>query len=239
METLTNKAISNDKLSITQLIIGSIMAGVFIGLAAYLSIICGSITDIIPLRKAIMGLVFPCGLIMIVCTGNSQLFTGNVMTMWGGVLCDKLSILSLFRNWFWVYIGNFVGSMLVFLPGSYVMADNYKELAIAIGETKMDLSILQMLILGFFCNFLVCIAVWMAMHADGCAKILFCMIPVFMFVTCGFEHSVANFTYLGLALSLGGGNCGAAMLNLLFVTLGNVAGGIFVAGMYGLVEKED
>jgi nitrite transporter NirC len=87
------------------------------------------------------------------------------------------------------------------------------------------------------CNWLVCLAIWMAARVDSdiakCAVIFWCLLA---FIACGFEHSVANMTLLGLALA---GNhpeavsiAGAAW-NLAWVTLGNVVGGaVFVGGAY-------
>ena len=61
------------------------------------------------------------------------------------------------------------------------------------------------------------------------------------FVTCGFEHSIANMTFMtigllnpnGAAVSIGG-----FFYNLAIVTLGNMVGGIlFVAVPYYLISR--
>ena len=86
-------------------------------------------------------------------------------------------------------------------------------------------------------GWLVCLALWMSARVTSdsakCIAIFWCLLA---FIACGFEHSVANMTVLGLALagqhpdtvSLAG-----AAHNLAWVTLGNaIGGGLFVAGAY-------
>lgn len=108
------------------------------------------------------------------------------------------------------------------------------------------------------CNWLVCLAVWMAYGAkDMAGKILAVFFPVWLFITSGFEHSVANMYYIPagiMAKASGAYTKSAALLgvtplklshlnwesffikNLFPVTLGNiVGGGIFVAAVYWYV----
>ena len=69
---------------------------------------------------------------------------------------------------------------------------------------------------------------------------IFCCVTTF--VTCGFEHSIANMTFLSIGLMNQNGVAGITMggffYNLLIVTLGNMVGGIiFVASPYYLIAK--
>ena len=91
------------------------------------------------------------------------------------------------------------------------------------------------------CNILVTLGVLMSLAGkDGASRVLGAWIPVCFFVTCGFNHSIADMTYcmLGLfgkrfyaegavfeALSWGRYFTG----NLIPVTLGNIVGGCAVA----------
>ena len=65
---------------------------------------------------------------------------------------------------------------------------------------------------------------------------------VMTFVSSGFEHSVANMTFLTIGLLTPGSaaiSFGGALYNLLIVTAGNMVGGIlFVAVPYYLIQKE-
>jgi formate/nitrite transporter FocA (FNT family) len=69
-------------------------------------------------------------------------------------------------------------------------------------------------------------------------KILAVIFPVTAFVVMGFEHSIANWFFLPYAMVLGQAGAvpvGAALLNLLMVTVGNMVGGtLLVAGVYWL-----
>jgi len=120
--------------------------------------------------------------------------------------------------------------------------------ALSIANTKVDLTFLQAFTRGILCNWLVCLAIWMASQASSIpAKILAAMFPVTAFVVSGFEHSVANmyFIPLGIALRSTAVEAVSARLtvggmfvhNLLPVTLGNIVGGaLFVAMIYWMVE---
>ena len=84
------------------------------------------------------------------------------------------------------------------------------------------------------CNFLVCIAVWMASAAKSVpGKILAVFFTIMTFVVPGFEHSVANMYYLTAGVLAGAELSAADALlgNLLPVTIGNIIGGaVFLGG---------
>jgi nitrite transporter len=64
------------------------------------------------------------------------------------------------------------------------------------------------------------------------AKILVLILVVFIFVYLGFEHSIANMGTFSMAM-LGGGalTFAEALHNLLYSTIGNVVGGVFLVGL--------
>ena len=60
-----------------------------------------------------------------------------------------------------------------------------------------------------------------------------------MVVLCGFEHSIANMSSIGISLFTGKVGIGAYLYNVVVVTLGNMVGGILgVALPYHLISKE-
>ena len=63
-----------------------------------------------------------------------------------------------------------------------------------------------------------------------------------LFRSCGFEHSVANMSILGVGLLNPGEELitvGGYVQNLVFVTIGNLVGGVcFVALPYHFIAKE-
>lgn len=150
------------------------------------------------------------------------------------------------RNWCVVYLGNFAGAALVaaLCVLGHVFAAFDGRLAasvIAIAQTKASLPFGDAFVRGILCNFLVCIAVWMASAAKSVpGKILAVFFPIMTFVVAGFEHSVANMYYLTAGL-LTAAQTGAAAegltwgralaCNLLPVTLGNLVGGVLLVGV--------
>ena len=85
------------------------------------------------------------------------------------------------------------------------------------------------------------IVIWFGI--DETAKILLIFWCLFAFITCGFEHSVANMTLLTVSL-LAPFNAAVSVsgyvYNLAFVTLGNIVGAvIFLAIPYGLMSREE
>ena len=123
-------------------------------------------------------------------------------------------------------------------------------LGIAVIKTaysKIALSFTEALTRGIGCNWLVCLAVWMALASrQTIGKIFAIFFPIMAFVAIGFEHSVANMyfiptgmllahkTWLGslAALDVSQLNWGAFLWkNLLPVSLGNIIGGAVFVGM--------
>ena len=52
-----------------------------------------------------------------------------------------------------------------------------------------------------------------------------------VFMLCGFEHSVANMSILGLALLTGAAGFWQYVLNVGIVTLGNIFGGVLLVAL--------
>lgn len=217
-----------------RMLILGVLAGMFIALAGVGASIGGSIGG-----KLASALIFPVGLIMVVIAG-SELFTGNnlMITSW---IRGKITLAKLLKNWLIVFAGNFIGAVAVaFLVVCSGALDGISDSVVATASFKNDLSFTNAFIRGVFCNFLVCIAVWMAFSADTVAgKVLAIFGPIFLFVLCGFEHSIANLFYgpagvfvaLKNGIALEGLSFGGFMLNnILPVTLGNIVGGALVVG---------
>jgi formate/nitrite transporter FocA (FNT family) len=93
------------------------------------------------------------------------------------------------------------------------------------------------------CNWLVCLAVWMALAADDIAgKVLAIFFPIMAFVAIGFDHVVANMFFIPAAIfaHVQGIGWDDALKNWVFAFLGNLAGaGIFVAGFYYYLYGRD
>lgn len=228
----------------------AIAAGALIAFGAQVSLTVMTGTEQVSwgFAKLIGAMTFATGLMMVVLTG-AELFTGNVM-MTFSVIEKKTSIAKLLRNWTLVYAGNFIGSMilalLIYLSGcSHNSHDALGALGLTTAYTKATLPVLEAFTRGILCNWLVCLAIWMASssrHVIG--KIFAIFFPIMTFVASGYEHSIANMYFLtnGLFLKhtpdivaasgltpeqLAGFTWKTALFgNLIPVTLGNLVGAI-------------
>ena len=178
--------------------------------------------------------VFPIGLTLVVLFG-AELFTGNCLLIAPAVGKD-IRATALLKNWGIVYGGNLIGSILIALIVVYsgVQTGAVKEACILTAANKCNLNFGIALLRAIPCNMLVCLAVWFALSSKSApGKIISLYLPVFVFVVCGFEHSVANMYYLTAGLLSGSGeglNIGNAILNCLIPsTLGNIIGGAIIA----------
>ena len=149
------------------------------------------------------------------------------------------------KYWVICWIGNLVGSVicaglftLTGIPGSGDIGSFFASTA----ATKMTGAPMQLFTKAIFCNICVCVAIWCGtrLKSEG-AKLAMCLACVVTFVTCGFEHSVANMTFLTIGLLNphdAAVTFGGLVYNLAIVTIGNMIGGIvFVALPYYLTGR--
>lgn len=196
----------------------------------------------------IKGAVFPVGLILVVICG-AELFTGNCLLVSPAIGKD-IKVRSLLKNWGIVYAGNFIGGVLIALlvVFSHVQNSTVAAACASAAAAKCNLSFIESFLRGILCNMLVCLAVWGAMASKSAAgKILAVYFPIFAFVACGFEHSVANMYYLTAGLLTkatvdgivaAGLTVGRALLfSLLPATLGNIIGGGLIGCAYHAVYR--
>jgi len=184
----------------------AVFAGIWIAIggAVYLSV--GN--------KVIGSFLFAVGLFMIV-TNDLNLFTGRI-----GYLFDNKPayIIDLIEIW----AGNFIGAGLVALALRYTRSGICAD---EICEIKLDDSLLSIFILAVFCGLLMYSAVnGYKKIPDPCGKNIAVILPIMVFILCGFEHCVANMFYFSLA--------GLWDLNtfayLGVMTLGNTAGALIM-----------
>jgi len=263
-EQLANRLVewgaSKKSISGVRLFVLGVLAGVYIGFAAHLATVVGT-GDFawIGLQKFFVGAVFSLGLMLVVIPG-SELWTGNTM-MTAAWLEKRLTLTDVLRNWWWVYLGNLVGSVFLawlIVSQTGLMDGAFGGTALQIASNKVSEAFATTSHSGayFFraiaCNWLVCLAVLLAMAAkDIAGKILGIFFPIMAFVAAGFEHVVANMYFIpagifakALPAARDASGLDAALLaqlnwwtlwqnNLLVVTLGNlVGGGLCVAIAY-------
>lgn len=231
--------------SVPRLLILGILAGMFIALAGTAASVGGALAG-----KIASAAIFPAGLAMVILAG-SELFTGNCLFLLP-LLRGDITGGRTMGSWAIVYCGNLIGSIVIaFVVVRCGVLDSIAPAAIATAAAKASLPFGAAFLRGVLCNLLVCLAVWMAFCAGSAGgKVVSLYGPIFLFVLCGFEHSIANMFYIGAGLfdktvpvfaeaaaaagvdmtNLTWGNF--FLKNLLPVSLGNLVGGAFVGWVY-------
>jgi formate/nitrite transporter len=230
-----------------------ILAGAYIGFGGLLST---SVTfDLgaalgLGFKKFLAGSVFSVGLILVVIAG-AELFTGNNL-MISSVMTKDIGFSAMVKRWGLVYLANFIGSLvlalILYLSGLWKTGGGAMgAAAVAVAYGKVNLGFMEALVRAIGCNWLVCLAVWMALAArQVISKIWAIYFPIMAFVAIGFEHCVANMYFIpaGIFLHDWAGIAGPAAFdpaslgwgtflwrNLLPVTIGNIIGGAVFVGM--------
>jgi formate/nitrite transporter len=221
-----------------------VLSGCHIGFGAFLMLsvggACPGLAASNPgLQKILLGAFgLPFGLFMTLMTG-AELFTGNTALVTMALLEGKATTSGLAKSWGVSYLGNFVGSVafafLVFLGGTLGPAGGA---SVTVAAAKTSLAFVPAFVRGILCNWLVCMAVYLASFAkDVTGKMVAIWFLISSFVALGLEHSVANMFIIPLGIFSGAAVSWKAFLlkNLLPVTLGNIVGGaIMVAFGYSL-----
>ncbi len=200
--------------------------------------------------KFIAGAVFSVGLMLVVIAG-AELFTGNNL-MITSTLAREITFGTMGKRWILVYLANFIGSIIIavlfYLSGLWKTGGGaLGAAAVKTAYAKVNLGFGEALFRAIGCNWLVCLAVWMALSArQTVGKIFAIFFPIMAFVAIGFEHCIANmyFIPMGIFLRTWAGiappsgvdpsslSWGSFLYrNLLPVTVGNIIGGGFFVGM--------
>lgn len=231
-------------------LVAGFLAGAYIAFAGLLAVVTSAGLD--PklwggVQTLITGGVFALGLVLVIIAG-SELLTGNMAMVPLAFLDRKVTIGRLSFNFFWVLIGNLLGSLFV----AYFLAEEtgvitaqaplerLGSIATAKGETETDW---QIFLRAIGCNWLVCLAVWMALAAEDIGgKVLAIFFPIMAFVAMGFDHVVANMFFIPAAIfsHVQGIGWDDAIKNWIFAFLGNLVGAaIFVSTTYWYLYIKD
>ncbi len=225
----------------------SALAGIYVGFGIILIFAIGGPihADGGPFLKLVMGASFGIALSLVIFAG-SELFTGSNMILVVGRVQNKTSMGPVLKSWLLCYLGNLIGSVflawLVFHGDS--LAESSKNLVLQVSSMKMNTGAKELFVRGILCNWLVCLAVWLAVKAKSeTAKLIMIFWCLFAFISSGFEHCVANMTLLSLGLLIPHGaeiSFAGGLHNLAWVTLGNIVGGALFVGMaYGFASAKN
>ena len=174
-------------LSALNLLLLGFFAGMFIALAGAASSIGSAMFENLSAAKLVSSIIFPAGLAMVVLTG-SELFTGNSL-MIISLLDKKIGLPGLLKNFILVYLGNFLGSLLVSSIFVYSHTTDMFNAGLAqnllsTAAAKTSLTFSDAFLRAILCNVLVCIAVWMTMSAERVSgKIAALYPPIMVFCT--------------------------------------------------------
>ncbi len=239
VETGAKKA----KLPPDKALVAGFLAGAYIAFAGLLAI-----TTTAGMRPEIWGTlptffagtVFALGLILVIIAG-SELLTGNMALIPLATFKGRATLSRLTENFFFVLVGNLLGSLFVayFLgvkTGVLTAELPFARLGAIATAKGVEETELQIFLRALGCNWLVCLAVWMALAAEDIGgKVLAIFFPIMAFVAIGFDHVVANMFFLPAAIFAGveGIDWWDAIHNWIFAFLGNLVGAaVFVASAY-------
>ncbi|CAK9060622.1 Probable formate transporter [Durusdinium trenchii] len=213
----------------------SILGGAFIGYGAYLACtVGGACPGLLESNPGVQKMIFgafglPFGLFMTLLSG-SELFTGNAAIVSMALLQGKVQAPHLAKSLLLSWLGNLVGAML--LARLAILAGTMPGggAAVTLAKAKTSLSFETAFVRGLLCNWLVCMAVYLAsMAKDATGKAVAIWLPISAFVTLGLEHSVANMFIIPAGIFAGAPVSWSTFFlkNLLPVTLGNAVAGMF------------
>lgn len=241
VQAINNAGMNKAKMSFEKTLVMGFLAGAFIAFGGFLAIMVGGGLPGIKMtnpgfQKFVFGGTFPVGLMLVVIAG-SELFTGNTAISIPGVLSGRIKCFSWIRNMFLSYAGNLIGSLFVAFFLAYqtnlLGSDPWLSFTVGISKVKVSQNFWVLFLKGIGCNWLVCLAIWLAVASeDAAGKILGIWFPIMAFVTLGFEHSVANMFFIPLGIFYGADVTWTQffVVNLIPVTLGNIVGGSFFVG---------
>jgi formate/nitrite transporter len=233
-----------------KLMVGGFLAGAYIAFGSLLAIAVTSGLNAQlwgTLPTLVFGAVFSLGLILVILAG-SDLLTGNMALLPVAAMAKRLKPSKIPVNWAIIFVANFIGSLFV----AYVLAVKTGVIGTASGAAPGSLTFArlsgiahtkaitesdtQIFLRAIACNWLVCLAVWLAFAAEDIGgKILGIFFPITAFVAMGFDHVVANMFFLPAAMfaHVPGLTWAHVANNIVFAFLGNVVGAVvFVAGSY-------
>lgn len=249
------------------MVLRGFLSGAFIAMGAALATVCSTgvqATDIAMrfgaaspgIAQLVLGAVFPVGLIITILTG-AELFTGDAMLAPMAAFIHKVSWAKVLNLWVWVYIGNFIGSVVfayIMAYGPFVNFDVagaatvtvFGQRAVAIAAAKTSyvgtMGLWSVFLKAIACNWLVNLAVLLGICADDAiGKIAGIWFPIFAFVASGFEHSIANMYFIPAGIFVTGIDPSLSVdtvnwvtmwtSNIIPVTIGNIVGGLFFVGV--------
>jgi len=166
---------------------------------------------------------------------GAELFTGNVFVVTAGLTQKTIVKREALSFCVVNYLGNLAGSVLIaaLFWGTGYLKDVVLATANEAIIAKTAPHFGELFVRGMLCNILVCVAAWCSYRLKSeSAKLILIFWAIYLFVVCGFEHSIANMTLFSLGAIAGTGGLGVMLTNLAATTAGNIAGGALLSLAY-------
>ncbi|CAF2981262.1 unnamed protein product [Rotaria sp. Silwood2] len=242
VELVSAIGVQKSKQRIDHTIIKSFLAGVFLSFSGLFLLIVGGGSAPLGqslgpgIQRMIQAAVFPVGLILIIMT-SAELFTGNTMILMISTLDRKTTLLNLIISWIVSYCGNFAGCLfcsgiLVYYAG-ILSNDPYLSFTVQLAEVKGNIEWHQIFLRGIAGDWLICLGIWLTISARELhSKIIAIYLPIWLLISVGYEHSIANMFTVQMGMMLGANLSVGKYISCVMipVTLGNIVGGTFFVG---------
>jgi len=183
-----------------------------------LSISIGGVVFINTPNAIIGSFLFSLGLFL-VCHFKWGLYTGRVQNL------VEVSVKSSIPELAMVYLGNLAGTLFVGYLIRFCSKDDVVSKVEGLVQYKLSLSLLDVLILSFFCGIMMYVAVTgFKRIEDPVGRHFVIVLPVMVFILSGFEHSIADLFYISAANAW---NIEAVKFSAV-AAIGNLLGGCMV-----------
>ncbi len=239
---IVDAGVIKSRLSAIDLLVRGGLAGAYLGFVTSMAFLVAGQTG-----QFITGaLLFPAGFALIVVLGL-ELLTGNFAVMPVALLAGRIDTAALLRNWIFVFVGNLIGSLIYAVlfwiaateaghTGGGLIGDKLR--AVAVSKTTAyeafgAAGLLTVFTKAILCNWMVSLGTVMGLASTSTVgKILGAWLPIFIFVSQGFEHSVVNMFAIPAGMMLGAKVTIYDWLvwNEIPVTIGNAVGAAVFTG---------
>jgi formate/nitrite transporter len=229
-------------LSALDLLVRGALAGAYLGFVTSMAFLIAAQTG----QFVVGALLFPAGFALIVILGL-ELLTGNFGIMPVSMFAGRIGVGAVLRNWALVFAGNMIGSLIYAVlfwvvateaghTGGAAIGDKLRALAVSkttAYEAFGAAGLLTVFTKAVLCNWMVSLGSVMGLASTSTVgKILGAWLPIFIFVSQGFEHCVVNMFAIPEGMMLGAKVSVYDWLvwNQIPVTIGNMVGaGIFTS----------
>jgi len=239
------------EMPVARFIVLALLGGAFIAFGGLLTVmVAGGMPGIAAsnpgIVKFVAGALFPVGLIMVSIAG-ADLFTSDCTAMALPYLQKRIHWATVLKIWALSYLFNFIGAQFIAKglasEAGLISFAPWKDYLHHLAESKLQYGFGTVFLKAIGANWLVCLGTWMGYAAkDVAGKAIGIWIPVMLFVTLGYEHSIANMFFIPAAMYSGADISWTQFItdNLIPATLGNIAGGVvFVACAYWFVYLKE